>query len=218
MAMRLKLIQIYLIALIVFSRVLDRTLLTVSILLVIKVFPTTWNKTYTHHLNLLVLTYQKWEKNNKLFVIKNSCGYDHISSKLLKRISEFIEEPLGLIINQSLCSGIFPDMLKIVKAIPLFKKVDQHLLDNYRPISLLPVISKLFEKTIFKQTYEYITVNKLSYSSQYGFRKGHSTELASIELVNRASKYLNSGKWPISVFLIYQKRLIRSIILFCKIN
>ena len=58
--------EIYLIALIVFSRVLARTLLTVSILLVIKVSPTTWNKTCTHHLNLLVLKYQKWEKQSMI--------------------------------------------------------------------------------------------------------------------------------------------------------
>ena len=96
-------------------------------------------------------------------------------------------------------------MLKIAKVIPLFKKGDQHLLDNYRPISLLPVISKIFEKIVFKQTYEYLTVNNLLYSSQYGFRKGHSTELASIELVDRASEYLDSGKLPISVFLDLSK-------------
>ena len=137
--------------------------------------------------------------------LKNSCGYDSISSKLLKCISEFLEEPLRLIINHSLCSGIFPDMLKIAKVIPLFKKGDQHLLDNYRPISLLPVISKIFEFFFFKQTYEYFTVNKLLYSSQYGFHKGHSTELASIELADRASEYLDSGKLPISVFLDLSK-------------
>ena len=136
---------------------------------------------------------------------KNSCGYDSISSKLLKRISEFIEEPLRLIINQSLCSGIFPDKLKIAKVIPLYKKGDHHLLDNYRPISLLPVISKIFEKIVFKQTYEYFSSNKLLYSSQYGFRKGHSTDLASIELVDRVSEYLDGGKLPISVFLDLSK-------------
>ena len=79
---------------------------------------------------------------------KNSCGYDSISSKLLKRISELIEKQLCLIINQPLCSGICPDMLKIAKVIPLFKKGAQHLLDKYRPICLLPVILKIFEKII----------------------------------------------------------------------
>ena len=145
-----------------------------------------------------------WKTINDLSS-KNSCGYDSISSKLLKRISEFIEEPLRLIINQSLCSGIFPDKLKIAKVIPLYNKGDHHLLDNYRPISLLPVISKFFEKIVFKQTYKYFSTNKLLYSSQYGFRKGHSTDLASIKHVDRVSEYLDGGKLPISVILYLSK-------------
>ena len=53
---------------------------------------------------------------------------------------------------------------------------------------MLPVIWKIFEKIIFKETYEYFSTNKLLYSSEYGFRKGHSTDLASIELVDRVSE------------------------------
>ena len=75
---------------------------------------------------------------------KNSSGHDGISARFIKRILETITPPLTHIINQSLCTGIFPDRLKIAKVIPLFKKGDQHILDNYRPISLLPVISKVF--------------------------------------------------------------------------
>ena len=63
---------------------------------------------------------------------------------------------------------------------PLFKKDDQHILDNHRPISLLPVISKVFEKIVFDQLYQYLTDNDLIFTSQNGFRKLHSTELASI--------------------------------------
>ena len=106
-AMRLKLTQISLIALIVFSRVLARTLLAVSILLVLKFFL------------LITWIYLYWltrsEKNNQWLVIENSCGYDSISSKLLKRISEFIEESLRLIINQSLYSGIFQICWELLK-------------------------------------------------------------------------------------------------------
>ena len=71
---------------------------------------------------------------------KNSTGYDQISSDLLKRINEYIHKPLTLIVNQSLSSGIFPNKLKIAKEIPIFKKDDAHLLNNDRPISLLPTI------------------------------------------------------------------------------
>ena len=76
---------------------------------------------------------------------KNSCGVDGISSKLIKIIEPAIIKPLTLLINQVLNTGIFPDELKIAKVIPLFKKDDPKLLKNYRPISLLPTISKVRE-------------------------------------------------------------------------
>ena len=107
---------------------------------------------------------------------KSSSGHDLLSTYLLKRISHIIVEPLTLTINQSLITGIFPDSLKIAEVIPLFKKDDPQLLDNYRPVSLLPAISKVFEKIVFKQVYQYFTTNKLLYKSQYGFRNDHSTD------------------------------------------
>ena len=64
---------------------------------------------------------------------------------------------------------------------PLYKNDDPHLVDNYRPISVLPAISKVFERVVINQLYDYMHKNKLLYVSQYGFRKIHSTELASVE-------------------------------------
>ena len=85
------------------------------------------------------------------------------------------------------------------------KKDDPHILDNYRPISLLPCMSKVFEKIAFKQLYDYFTSNNLLYSSQYGFRSLYSTELASAEMIDRIHKHLDSGKIPISIFLDLSK-------------
>ena len=80
--------------------------------------------------------------STKQFKQKLSCGHDGMSSRLLKASKNVICKPLTLIINQTLTSGIFPDTLKIAKIIPLFKKGDKTLLENYRPISILPAISK----------------------------------------------------------------------------
>ena len=84
---------------------------------------------------------------------KHSCGHDDISTILMKNICPLILSPITLILNQSLSTGIFPDRLRIAKIIPLFKKEDPHKLYNYRPISLLPAFSKIFEKAVFIQLY-----------------------------------------------------------------
>ena len=79
---------------------------------------------------------------------KNSSGHDGISNKLLKTIKDDISQSLTIIINQMLTTGIFPEAFKLSKVIPLFKKGDSSLLVNYRPISLLPTTSKIFEQVI----------------------------------------------------------------------
>ena len=140
----------------------------------------------------------------KSIAAKNSCGIDAISTKLIKMIGDDIARPLTLIINQSLSTGVFPDKLKIAK-VPLYKKDDPHLVDNFRPISLLPAISKIFEKIVFNQVYAYFDRNKLLYTSQYGFRKLHSTELASLELVDRVRLDMYSGRMPLFIFLDLSK-------------
>ena len=94
-------------------------------------------------------------------------------------------KPFTLIINQILYTGIFPDHLKIARVLPLFKKDDQTIFSNYRPISLLPSFSKVIEKIIFNQLYEYFDCHKYFYPSQYGFRKNHSTEHAALELIDK---------------------------------
>ena len=88
---------------------------------------------------------------------KNSAGVDGISVKLFKRLSSALINPLTLIINQSLVTGIFPNKLKMAKVLPLFKKEDHTVMDNYRPISLLTAISKLFEKVVFSQLYDFFS-------------------------------------------------------------
>ena len=135
----------------------------------------------------------------------SSTGKDQISTNLLKQIKQCITPSLTLIINQMLNTGIFPDSLKIAKVIPLFKKGDDKILSNYRPISLLSSISKVFEKVIYNQIYCHFDTHNLFYISQYGFRKGFSTELASLELIDRIMIDMDKGKLPYCVFLDLSK-------------
>ena len=136
---------------------------------------------------------------------KNSSGHDGISTKLLKFISPALLKPLTLVINQSLITGIFPDKLKIVKVIQLFKKGNASVIENYRPMSLLPSISKLFVKVVFIQLSKYFMCNKLFHEGQYGFKESHSTELASIELMDRVISAMDRKTLPISIFMDLSK-------------
>ena len=95
----------------------------------------------------------------------------------------------------------FPSKLKLAKVITFFKKGDRTSIENYRPISLLPCISKVLEKTIYIQFYDYSQYINLLYKSQYGFRKHHSTEFASLELVDTIQQQLDLKLDPFAVFL-----------------
>ena len=108
-------------------------------------------------------------------------------------------------INQSLKSGIFPDKLKIAKLILLYKKDEPSVLGNYRPISLLPEISKLFERVLFNQIHYFVNRNNLYYGSQYGFREKHSTEIAAAEVIDRVIEKMDSNEIPINVYLDLSK-------------
>ena len=121
---------------------------------------------------------------------------------MLKSIKTEISTAITRIINQSLNTGTFPDNLKLAKVIPIHKKGDNKLFDNYRPISILPAISKVFEKVIFDQLYEHFNSNGLFYSSQYGFKKNHSTELAVLELIDRITEELDKGNIPINILYL----------------
>ena len=135
---------------------------------------------------------------------KNSSGHDGISNKLLKTIKGDISQSLTIIINQMLTTGIFPDDFKLSKVIPLFKKGDSSLLINYRPISLLPTISKIFERVIHDQMYEYFNKFKLL-AEQHGFRKQHSTEYAAVKLIDHVSREMEAGKIPANVYINLSK-------------
>ena len=88
---------------------------------------------------------------------------------------------------------------------PLYKKEDQRVFGNYRPISLLSSISKIFEKVAFKQILQYFPSNNLLFESQYGFRENDSTELAALEFIDRIKLEMDQKKIPFSIFLDLSK-------------
>ena len=103
-------------------------------------------------------------------------------------------------INQMLNTGIFPDKLKQSKVTPIFKANDKELLSNYRPISVLSSMSKLYEYAISDQLTQYLIDNNLFSSNQYGFRAQHSTELAALNIC-RPFDILNGPGYNTSEYL-----------------
>ena len=136
--------------------------------------------------------------------LKTSTGVDGISNNLLKFVKCGIAKPLTIIINP-LSVDIFPDLLKISKVIPLYKKDDPVNFSNYRPISLLPSISKIFEKVICKQLADYLEENNLMYKYQYGFRRYHSKEYAALHLLNYLNSEVDARRIPLNVYLDLSK-------------
>ena len=111
------------------------------------------------------------------FKSKTSSGHDGVSSKLVKDLKYALSFPLSIIINNSLAMGLVPDMAKLAKIIPIYKAKDKKDISNYRPISLLPVVSKILEKVVHNFFYTFLEKNKVVYASQYGFRKNRSTAI-----------------------------------------
>ena len=136
---------------------------------------------------------------------KSSAGYDEISPKLIKSHEIIIAELLSHIANISFTTGIFPDHMKIAKVIPIYKSKDDKIISNYRPISLLPSFSKIFERLVYNRLYKYFNNNKLLTNSQFGFQKGVSTDTAILDLQNRIVEKLNGGEWCIGIFLDLSK-------------
>ena len=108
-------------------------------------------------------------------------------------------------VNSCFEVGIFPDILKIAKVTPLHKKESKLNFLNYRPISLLSVFSKIYEKLIYIRIYSYLTKNNLIYDKQFGFRNNYSTNHALLSITERIRALVDSGHYVCGVFVDLEK-------------
>ena len=120
------------------------------------------------------------------FKNKDSFGYDNIPVSILKSSIYCIAEPISAIINSSMSTGVFPDALKIAKVCPVFKNGEKSDFQNYRPISVLPSFSKIFEKVVNNRLLSYLDANNILCRNQYGFRKKHSTYMALMDMYDHS--------------------------------
>ena len=134
-----------------------------------------------------------------------SVGPNSIPIKLLKIIGCSVSPLLALLVNQSFQSGIFPDKLKIAKVIFIFKKGNPELPSNYRPISLLPIFSKIFEKVMYKRLHRFLEIHKVLYSLQFGFQENHSIDHALVSLTEAVRSTLDNKRLGCGIFIDLQK-------------
>ena len=106
---------------------------------------------------------------------KKSVGLDNIHNKLLKIAADVVAPPLTAIFTASINTGIFPQEWKESRVSPVYKSGARNDPSNYRPISVIPVIAKIFEKIVYEQLYEYLNNYNLLTTCQSGFRSLHST-------------------------------------------
>lgn len=132
-------------------------------------------------------------------------GYDNIPIKIVKNSIDLISEPLCELLNSSIISGIVPDQMKIARIVPIFKTGDNFLFSNYRPVSVLPVFSKVMEKVVYNRLLKYINDNNILFKNQYGFRKNYSTSHALINLYDKISSGIDANKHNIGIFLDLSK-------------
>lgn len=151
---------------------------------------------------------------------KKSVGYDDINTASLKACAAHICKPLSYMINLSFATGEFPSKLKLSVIKPLFKKGDAKDVNNFRPVTLIPILSKIFEKAMLKRINDFFEKHRILNQQQFGFRKGRSTQLACFDLVKAITESLNDKTPIVAIFLDMSKAFdfVEHTILLDKLN
>ena len=138
----------------------------------------------------------------------------------IKETIDLLAAPLSHICNLLFERCVFPDKLKIAKILPVFKSDDPSLFSNYRPISILPCLSKVFEKLFYLRLSGFLTKFNILNHHQYGFRPHHSTATAILELVNNIYEGFENNQYTVGVFIDLKKTVdtVNLEILLDKIN
>ena len=151
--------------------------------------------------------------------LKNkTCHHSLYPVSVIKYLDSIISPILSKIINKSFCTSSFPNFLKKARVIPLHKGGNNDNPSNYRPISILPVFSKIIEKIVHKQLYSFLEKLSILNANQFGFCKGISTSNVIIDHLKYVYDYLDRGWSVMSIFLDFSKVENLSISIQCIID
>ena len=128
-------------------------------------------------------------------------GHDEISIKLIKICGNAISKPLFIIFKNCISKSYFPKKWIKANVVPVHKKNERNIISNYRPISLLPICGKLFEKIIFDNLYTYIFQNGFITDKQSGYRNGDSTIKQLLSITHEIYKAFDASDEIRAVFL-----------------
>ena len=134
-----------------------------------------------------------------------STGLSSIPLKLLSLIPDLIILPLAYIINMSFITGEYPNILKIIKVIPIHKGGSTQDVNNYRPISLLSIFDKIIEKLTHKRLYNFLMEHNILYQNQFGFRKNNSTVYALAQITEMIKVSIDNRKFGCGIFVDLRK-------------
>ena len=120
-------------------------------------------------------------------------------------IASEIVYPLKLIFNRSLTDGIVPDALKIAKVVPIYKKESPEEFGNYRPVSVLPCLSKILERIVHDRCCNFLDAKEILYKRQYVFRHNHSTYMAVLDFIKDLNNAIDDNMYTAGIFLDLSK-------------
>ena len=135
----------------------------------------------------------------------NKCSIFEVPVNIYKKTADILSPIICTLVNHSINQGVFPNVLKLARVIPLHKGGTKKDMKNFRPISILPILSKIFEKIMHKRLYNFFIKFGLLYSNQFGFLKNKSTVDAIIRFTDECYDVMNDNKSLISIYLDFSK-------------
>ena len=134
-----------------------------------------------------------------------AAGWDEVSPRVIRGVAKEISRPLSAFFNYCIREGHYPGCFKVARVVPIYKGEDPTLFSNYRPVSVLPVLSQVFERVLRSRLEGFLESAGVLFPGQYGFRGGHSTTMAVLEMVERVRGAWAKGNAALGVFINLKK-------------